>query len=265
MTAAEIKATIRLWNWSAVSRHQGIKLARTFGHQIAVKQVFRIAPAIMLPLLTMICRIRHRFARLFQALDDGYDVALYRVRKSVRNIFWSASLPTAFTASSKVLATPISRVWQWWFLCDEKQVVDKHAENCRKKSVSAWHSCPVELRQVGVEYERHARFDSPGYTLKNCSKKKMDGYFSFSSVPIRLIRHSGSVWLCICHLLLRLCGGRLFQWQITGSGFCHAGYSYLLFSSLIPYLPWQLLVSILCVYTTKRQTVLSVIEQTINI
>src|SRR5690606_2727127 len=98
------------------------------------------------------------------------------------------------------------------------------------RGIRAW----VGFKQIGVEYERQARFDGEsGYTFKKLMKIALDGIFSFSSLPIRIITFIGfigigfSILYCIYLLTNYFSGG------IPVKGYTTMAFIILFFSSLI--------------------------------
>jgi dolichol-phosphate mannosyltransferase len=60
------------------------------------------------------------------------------------------------------------------------------------RGMRAW----VGFRQIGVQYERQKRVEGEsGYTLSKLLKIALDGIFSFSLIPIRMITLTGVVGL----------------------------------------------------------------------
>lgn len=60
----------------------------------------------------------------------------------------------------------------------------------------------IGLKQVGVEYERAARFaGQPSYTFRSLIKLAMDGLISFSDVPLRVVTRLGLIGVLIAGLI----------------------------------------------------------------
>ena len=82
----------------------------------------------------------------------------------------------------------------WWWRAREAILLDT------LRGLRAW----VGFRQVGVAYERAARFaGAPKYTLRKLLALAYDGLFSFTSVPVRVIQAVGFV-LSVVSLLIAL-------------------------------------------------------------
>ncbi|MBK7819007.1 MAG: hypothetical protein IPJ60_16830 [Sphingobacteriaceae bacterium] len=112
-------------------------------------------------------------------------------KKRKENIFKKLSYNSFYRILKKLSDTEIP-LDSGDFCVMKKQVVDNmlklQEKNPFLRGIRAW----VGFKQIGVEYERAARFDGQsGYTLKKLMKIAMDGIFSFSSVPIRTITWLG--------------------------------------------------------------------------
>jgi dolichol-phosphate mannosyltransferase len=173
---------------------KGIKLSKNFGHQIAVKTGLSHAsgdyvaiidddlqdPPALLP-------------HFFSYLDKGYDVA-YGVRKKRKESFIKRISYNGFYRLLKSMSDIYIPIDSGDFCVMKSRVVANmlklQEQNPFLRGIRAW----VGFKQIGVEYERHARFDGQsGYTLKKLLKIAMDGIFSFSSAPIRLITILGLI------------------------------------------------------------------------
>ena len=80
------------------------------------------------------------------------------------------------------------------FCCMRRPVVDAIVRlperNRFIRGLRAW----VGYTHVGVEYERSARYaGKPKYTLRKLLGLAYDGYFSFTSMPLRLMQFAGFV------------------------------------------------------------------------
>jgi dolichol-phosphate mannosyltransferase len=173
---------------------KGIKLSKNFGHQIAVQTGLSHAngdyvaiidddlqdPPALLP-------------HFFSYLDKGYDVA-YGVRKKRKESFIKRISYNGFYRLLKSMSDIYIPIDSGDFCVMKSHVVANmlklQEQNPFLRGIRAW----VGFKQIGVEYERHARFDGQsGYTLKKLLKIAMDGIFSFSSAPIRLITILGLI------------------------------------------------------------------------
>jgi len=130
------------------------------------------------------------------------------------------------------------------------------------RGIRAW----VGFKQIGVEYERQARFDGQsGYTLKKLLKIAMDGIFSFSSVPIRVITILGILGLtfAIVYSILTVYGFMVHN--ISVKGFATLSILISFFSSLILICLGLIGEYIVRIYDEVRDRPYVIIEKTINI
>jgi hypothetical protein len=130
----------------------------------------------------------------------------------------------------------------------------------------SWIRAWVGFKQIGVEYERAARLQGDsGYTLKKLLKIAIDGIFSFSSAPIRLITilgFTGFSFACL-YILITIYG--YFVHGITTKGFTTLAILLSFFSSLILICLGIIGEYIVRIYDEVRSRPFTVIEQTINI
>lgn len=170
----------------------GVFLTRNFGHQAAIstglEQVRGSHIAIMDGDLQDPPEV---LARFIAALEDGADVA-YGIRRNRKERLLKRAAYKAFYrllgwASS--IRIPLD---SGDFCCMRRAVVDAMLclpERTRfVRGLRAW----VGFRQVGVEYERAARFaDESRYSIRKLVSLAYDGLFSFTSLPIRVIQLLG--------------------------------------------------------------------------
>ncbi len=130
------------------------------------------------------------------------------------------------------------------------------------RGIRAW----VGFKQIGVEYERAARFNGEsGYTFKKLVKIAFDGIFSFSSVPIRIITiigFTGLVFATIYSILL------IIDHFVNGTivrGFASLAIITSFFGSLILICLGIIGEYIVRIYDEVRDRPYVVIEKTINI
>jgi dolichol-phosphate mannosyltransferase len=130
------------------------------------------------------------------------------------------------------------------------------------RGIRAW----VGFKQIGVAYERHARLEGEsGYTLKKLLKIAMDGIFSFSTVPIRVITVLGVLGLCFAVVYSSLV---IYGWLVHGihvKGFATLAIIISFFSSLILVCLGIIGEYIVRIYNEVRDRPYVIIEQTINI
>ena len=150
---------------------KGFRLSRNFGHQIAVKTGLTHCsgdyvavidddlqdPPSLLPLF-------------FSYLDNGNDVA-YGVRKKRKESFLKKLSYSTFYKILRRLSNTQIQMDSGDFCVMKKIVVENmlllQEKNPFLRGIRAW----VGFKQIGVEYERHARFQGEsGYTLKKLFK-----------------------------------------------------------------------------------------------
>lgn len=167
---------------------KGIKLSRNFGHQNAVKTGLNHCTGDYIAVIDDDLQDPPSLLpSFFEYLDKGYDVA-YGVRKNRKESLLKKISYNSFYRILKQISDKDIPLDSGDFCVMKKRVVDSmlslDEKNPFLRGIRAW----VGFKQIGVEYERSARFDGKsGYTIKKLLKIAMDGIFSFSSLPIRVI------------------------------------------------------------------------------
>jgi len=245
---------------------KGIKLSKNFGHQIAVKTGLSHAngdyiaiidddlqdPPLLLP-------------HFFSYLDKGYDVA-YGVRQKRKESFVKKIGYNSFYRILKRLSETDIPLDSGDFCVMKKQVVTNMLKFKEKdpflRGIRAW----VGFKQIGVEYDRHARLEGEsGYTIKKLLKIAMDGIFSFSSVPIRLITVLGVLGLCFAIVYSSLVIYGYLIHGIAAKGFATLAIIISFFSSLILICLGVIGEYIVRIYNEVRDRPYVIIDKTINI
>lgn len=171
---------------------RGVFLTRNFGHQAAISiGLEHVRGSVVAVMDGDLQDPPEVLPRLVEALENGADVAygvrrqrkegpLKRVAYAVfyRLLRWASSIPIPLDSGD--------------FCCMRREVVEamrRLPERTRfVRGLRAW----VGFRQVGVDYERQARFaDRPRYSLGKLVRLAYDGLFSFSSLPVRVIQLLG--------------------------------------------------------------------------
>jgi polyisoprenyl-phosphate glycosyltransferase len=171
---------------------KGIFLTRNFGHQAAVSVGLAQAKGSAVVVIDGDLQDPpEAIPLLIQAIDDGADVA-YAVRKRRKENLLKRAAYCVFYRVLKRLAEIDIPLDSGDFSCITRPVVDamlKLPERNRfVRGLRAW----VGYRQVGVEYERAARFaGKPKYTFSKLLGLAYDGMFSFSMLPVRVIQLLG--------------------------------------------------------------------------
>lgn len=245
---------------------KGIKLARNFGHQIAVKTGLSFSTGDYVAIIDDDLQDPPSLLpNFFEYLDKGYDVA-YGVRKKRKESFLKRLSYNSFYRILKKLSDTDIPLDSGDFCVMKKQVVDNmlklQEKNPFLRGIRAW----VGFKQVGVEYERHARLaGESGYTLKKLLKIAMDGIFSFSSVPIRVITILGMLGFgfAILYSIITIHG--YFFKGIEVKGFATLSILISFFSSLILICLGIIGEYIVRIYDEVRNRPYTVIDQTVNI
>ena len=175
---------------------KGLKLSKNFGHQIAVKTGLAHTTGDYIAIIDDDLQDPPSLLpHFFSFLDQGYDVA-YGVRKKRKESFMKRLAYSSFYRILKSMSDIYIPIDSGDFCVMSRRITDNmlrlNEQNPFLRGIRAW----VGFKQIGVEYERHARLDGQsGYTLKKLLKIALDGIFSFSSFPIRVITILGVIGL----------------------------------------------------------------------
>lgn len=244
---------------------KGIKLSRNFGHQIAVKTGLAHVSGDYIAIIDDDLQDPPSLLpHFFSYLDNGYDVA-YGVRKKRKESVIKRLSYSSFYRILKKLSDTDIPLDSGDFCVMTRQVVDSmmllQEKNPFLRGIRAW----VGFKQIGVEYERQARYDGEsGYTFKKLMKIALDGIFSFSSLPIRIITFIGfigigfSILYCIYLLTNYFSGG------IPVKGYTTMAFIILFFSSLILISLGIIGEYIVRIYDEVRNRPYTIIETTVN-
>ncbi|MBK7668966.1 MAG: glycosyltransferase family 2 protein [Sphingobacteriaceae bacterium] len=245
---------------------KGIKLSKNFGHQIAVKTAMHHSTGDYIAVIDDDLQDPpSQLPGFFKYLDDGYDVA-YGIRKNRKESFLKRMAYNGFYKVLKAMSDIHIPIDSGDFCVMKKQVLDNmlklQEQNPFLRGIRAW----VGFKQIGVEFERHARFDGKsGYTLKKLLKIAMDGIFSFSTAPIRLITILGTIgFVFACVYSLNVIYHRL-NGDIDVKGFATLTIIISFFSSLILICLGIIGEYIVRIYDEVRNRPYTVIERTINL
>jgi dolichol-phosphate mannosyltransferase len=183
-------------------RFRGVFLTRNFGHQAAVSTGLAHARGSVVAVLDGDLQDPpEAVPLLLDALDAGADVA-YGVRTRRKEGPLKRAAYHAFYRLLGSIAAIEIPLDSGDFCCMRRPVVDAMLampeRNRFVRGLRAW----VGFRQVGVEYERAARFaGAPKYTLRRLLALAYDGLFSFSRLPVRVIQFLGFVLSCVALLI----------------------------------------------------------------
>ncbi len=175
---------------------KGIKLARNFGHQIAVRTGLKVASGNYIAIIDDDLQDPPFLIQQFiQKLEEGFDVAFGVRKKRKENQLKRTAYYLFYRILNKISSIKIP-LDSGDFCVMKKEVVSNmllfHEQNVYLRGIRAW----VGFKQVGIEYERNAReIGESGYSIKKLFKIAKDGIFSFSNVPLKLITISGQLGL----------------------------------------------------------------------
>ncbi len=168
------------------SRWKGVRLGRNFGHQLAISA--GLAHAVGDCVIVMDADLQdppEEVGRFLQKWREGYHV-VYVVRTRRKE---SRFKRAAYDAFYRILAglsyVPIPLDAGDFSLMDRSVVDILKAMPERNRFVRGLRSW-VGLKQIGIPYERQARFAGDvKYTYGKLFKLAFDGIFAFSVVPLR--------------------------------------------------------------------------------
>jgi glycosyltransferase involved in cell wall biosynthesis len=173
-------------------RFRGIFLTRNFGHQAAISIGLSQAKGSVIAIIDGDLQDPpEAIAALVGTLANGADVA-HGVRTKRKENWLKQSAYFAFYRLLRSISAIDIPLDTGDFCCLRRRVVDAMLDLPERKrfvrGLRAW----VGYTQVGVEYERAARFaGTPKYTLRKLLGLAYDGLFSFTSLPIRFIQVAG--------------------------------------------------------------------------
>lgn len=245
---------------------KGVKLSRNFGHQIAVKTGLTYCSGDYIAIIDDDLQDPpNLLPRFFSYLDSGYDVA-YGVRKKRKESILKKISYSSFYKILKNISSTEIQLDSGDFCVMKKIVVENmlklQEKNPFLRGIRAW----LGFKQIGVEYERHARIQGEsGYTLKKLLRIAKDGIFSFSNVPIRLITFMGAIGLIFAAIYSMYILYESIFHMIPVRGYASLTIMISLFSSLILICLGIIGEYIVRIYDEVRNRPFSVIEETINL
>ncbi len=245
---------------------KGFKLSKNFGHQIAVKTGLSHCTGDYIAIIDDDLQDPpNLLPHFFSFLDKGYDVA-YGVRKKRKESLIKRMSYSAFYKILRSMSDIYIPIDSGDFCVMKAHVVKNmlqlNEQNPFIRGIRAW----VGFKQIGVEYERHARLEGEsGYTLKKLLKIAMDGIFSFSSAPIRFITLLGFVGLGFAIVYSLWIIINYFFRGIAVQGFATLAIIISFFSSLILICLGVIGEYIVRIYDEVRARPYVVIEKTINV
>ncbi len=168
-------------------RLKAIHLSRNFGHQAALQAGLDAAAGDAV--VTMDADLQDPpevLASLVGKWREGYDV-VYAVRRKRKDGLAKRVAYAAFYRSLRAVAEIDVPLDAGDFCLLDRRVVDALGTLGERgrflRGLRSW----VGFRQVGIEYEREARYaGAPKYGVRKLVRLALSGYVGFSSMPLRL-------------------------------------------------------------------------------
>jgi len=164
-----------------------ISLSRNFGQQVAISAGLQYAKGDAVIIMDDDLQDPPEFIpELIKKWEEGYEV-VYAIRKSRQEYFFKKlAYKLFYKILSKLSNIQIPKDSGDFGLIDRKivTIINNMPERDRfVRGLRAW----VGFKQVGVEYDREARYKGkPAYSFLKIVKLSMDGLLTFSSVPIKI-------------------------------------------------------------------------------
>lgn len=245
---------------------KGIKLARNFGHQAAVRTGLTFASGEYIAIIDDDLQDPPSLLpQFFNYLDKGYDVAYGVRRKRKEGWLKKASYSGFYRLMQKMSSIEIPL--DTGDFCVMKKVVAEKMLQLQEKNpflrgMRAW----VGYKQIGVEYERSGRVEGEsGYTLGKLLKIASDGIFSFSKIPIRVMTYIGVSGLFLALLYSVYILATYFITGISAQGYTTIVLLISFFSSLILVCLGIIGEYIVRIYDESLNRPHTVIEKTLNV
>jgi polyisoprenyl-phosphate glycosyltransferase len=191
-----------------------VELARNFGHQVAISAGLDYSRGrgviVMDADLQDPPEILPQFIAKWQ---EGYGV-VYAIREQRKENWFKRECYAAFYFVLHNIAHIEIPLDAGDFCIMDRRVVDQLVRmperNRFVRGLRSW----VGFRQVGLPYERQARYaGQPKYSFKKLVYLALDGFFSFSFIPLRIISllglsiSFGSILLAIFYAIKKLTSG----------------------------------------------------------
>ena len=171
-----------------------ISLSRNFGYQSAISVGLKYAENDYICVMDGDLQDPPEIIIKFvQKITEGYDV-VYGIRiKRKANFFNKIFYKIFYEIYSKLSEVDVPKQVGDFCLMNKKVV--KNLNNLREKNLfirglRSW----VGFRQTGIEYERDARYaGKTNYSFFGAASVALDGFISFSLIPLRFILITGTV------------------------------------------------------------------------
>jgi glycosyltransferase involved in cell wall biosynthesis len=245
---------------------RGLKLARNFGHQAAVRTGLDFVKGDYIAIIDDDMQDPPSLLpQFFKKLEEGFDV-VYGVRRKRKENFLKVFAYVSFYRILKALADTDIPLDTGDFCVMRKIVVEKMLSLPEKnpflRGIRAW----VGFKQIGLEFERAERAGGEsGYTLKKLLKIASDGIFSFSNLPLKMISLIGGAGLSISVIYSIYILTKYFSHGIEQPGFVTTIIFIMFFGSLNLICMGLLGEYISRIYTESKNRPHSIIEKTLNL
>ncbi|PID56439.1 glycosyltransferase [candidate division KSB3 bacterium] len=173
-------------------RFKAIDFARNFGHQVAITAGIDFASGDAVLLLDADLQDPPELLPQFLAKwEEGYQV-VYAVRKTRQeHIAKRAAYASFYRILQQISNIPIPLDSGDFCLMDRRVIDILKAMPERNRFVRGLRSW-TGFRQIGLEYDRETRqAGDVKYTMTRLFKLALDGIFSFSYVPLKIVSYAG--------------------------------------------------------------------------
>lgn len=173
---------------------RGVRLSRNFGHQAAVTVGLQKCVGEIIAIIDDDLQDPPEILpRFFECLKQGADV-VYGVREKRKEPLLKRAAFSAFYRLINTVSSVYIPADSGDFCAMRRCVVTAMLQmpdaNPFLRGIRAW----VGFKQVGLEYERDARFQGEsGYTLSKYFKLALTGIFMFSHIPLRIATIFGAL------------------------------------------------------------------------
>lgn len=166
---------------------KGIRLSRNFGHQAALSAGLRYVTGDAAVVMDADLQDPPEILKFFiEKWKEGYEVVYAVRRKRKESVFKKFAYFIFYRIMQKLADIKIPLDTGDFCLMDKKVIDDINSLpefNRFVRGLRAW----VGYRQIGIEYERHARAEGePKYNFRKLMGLAINGLIGFSSLPLRL-------------------------------------------------------------------------------
>jgi polyisoprenyl-phosphate glycosyltransferase len=245
---------------------KGIKLARNFGHQSAVRTGLSFCRGEYIAIIDDDLQDPPSLLpTFFDYLDNGYDVAFGVRKKRKENFFKKSSYALFYRILQRLSSVEIPLDTGDFCVmkrCVVESMLKLQEKNPFLRGMRAW----VGFKQIGIEYERQGRIEgSSGYTIRKLLKIALDGIFSFSVIPIKIITLIGFLGLTVSFLYTIYLTVIYLNQSVEVRGFTTLALLIIFFGSLILICLGVIGEYIVRIYDEVLNRPHSIIEKTLNI